>query len=160
MALGRPAKRRRISESAETDSTLPSELELLVASGAGRAGGVAVLSREIKPTILKSSEAKGVNGIWSVPAKKAKAVPQGDGPKSFDEFLICSKTNANGKDESFLYTNSAGDLVERGGTEFDPLAGGTIEVGSIAGGSHTVQLLETELRVYDAGKYCDSGITL
>ena len=44
-------------------------------------------------------------------------------------------------------------LSRKEGTEFDPSAGGTIEVGSIAGGSHTVQVLETDIRVYDAGKY-------
>jgi cleavage and polyadenylation specificity factor subunit 1 len=153
MALGRPAKRRRISESDEIKSSPSSELELLVASGAGRAGGVAVLSREIKPNIVKSSEAKGVSGIWSVPAKKARVIPESDDFEDFDEFLICSKTNVNGKDESFLYTTSGEDFVEKGGTEFDPSAGGTIEVGSIAGGSHTVQVLETDIRVYDAGKY-------
>lgn len=153
IALGRPAKRRRISESDEIKSSPSSELELLVACGAGRAGGVAVLSREIKPTIVKSSEAKGVSGIWSVPAQKAKVIPESNDFENFDEFLICSKTNANGKDESFLYTTSGEDFVEKGGTEFDPSAGGTIEVGSIAGGSHTVQILETDIRVYDAGKY-------
>jgi cleavage and polyadenylation specificity factor subunit 1 len=153
IALGRPAKRRRISGSSDIELTSPSELELLIASGAGRAGGVAVLSRVIKPTILESSEAKGVNNMWSVPARKANAISQGGETKSFDEFLICSKTNANGKEESCLYATSSGDLVEKVGTEWDRSAGGTIEVGSIGGGSHTVQVLETELRVYDAGKY-------
>ena len=156
MALGRPAKRRRISECADTEFPSSSELELLLASGAGRTGCVAVLSRKIKPTILKSSKAKGVNGIWSVPAKKAKAVSLGDGSENFDEFLICSRTNASGREESVLYTASGGELVERGGTEFDPSAGGTIEVGSLAGGSHTVQVLEAEVRVYDTGKNCGS----
>jgi cleavage and polyadenylation specificity factor subunit 1 len=153
IALGRPAKRRRISGASDIELTSPSELELLIASGAGRAGGVAVLSRVIKPTILQSSEAKGVNNMWSVPARKANAASQGDETKSFDEFLICSKTNASGKEESFLYTTSSGDLVERVGTEWDRSAGGTVEIGSIVGGSHTIQVLETELRVYDAGKY-------
>jgi cleavage and polyadenylation specificity factor subunit 1 len=152
MALGRPAKRRRISESGEIEVTSSSVLELVVASGTGRAGGVAILNREIRPRILKSSEARGVNGIWSVPAKKAKTVSQGDASERYDEFLICSKNNGMGKEESFLYTISGGDLVEKGGTEFDPSAGGTIEVGSIAGGCYTVQVLESEVRVYDAGK--------
>lgn len=160
IALGRPAKRRRVSESAEIEVASSSELELLVASGAGRAGGVAVLWREIKPTILKSSEAKGVNGIWSVPAKKTTAVSQGDDAERFDEFIICSKTNSNGKEESFLYTTSGDDLVEKVGTEFDPSAGGTIEIGSVAGGGHTVQVLENEIRVYDAGKHIGPHVVL
>jgi cleavage and polyadenylation specificity factor subunit 1 len=137
-----------------------SELELLVASGAGRAGGVAVLWREIRPTILKSSETKGINGIWSVPAKKSTAASPGDGPEQFDEFIICSKTNSNGEEESFLYTTAGDDLVEKGGTEFDPSAGGTIEIGSIVDGGHTVQVLENEIRVYDAGKYDAPSIFL
>jgi cleavage and polyadenylation specificity factor subunit 1 len=152
IALGRPTKRRRISESAELGSTSSSELELVVASGAGRAGGVAFLSRAIKPTILKSSEAKGTYGIWSIPAQKAKTVSKGNAPENIDEFVICSRTNANGKEESVLYTTSGEELVEKGGTEFDPSAGGTIEVGSLLGGSQTVQVLESEVRVYDAGK--------
>lgn len=160
IALGRPAKRRRISESTEIEVASSSELELLVACRAGRAGGVAVLWREIRPKILKSSEAKGINGIWSVPAKQANALSQADGPERFDEFIICSKTSSNGKEESFLYTTSGDDLVEKVGTEFDPSAGGTIEVGSVAGGGHTVQVLENEIRVYDAGKYNGPSIIL
>ena len=146
-ALGRPVKRRRIASS--------SELELLVAAGAGRAGGVALFSREIEPMILHSVETNGINGIWSFPARKEKAGSHSDGPPTVDEYFICSKTNTNGKEESYLYTTSGEELVEKKGTEFDPSAGGSIEIGSIARGSHTVQVLETEVRVYDAGKYRD-----
>ena len=155
MALGRPAKRRGITESAEVEFASASELELLVAAGAGPAGGVVLLSREIRPAILQSSGAKGVNDVWSVKTKRANTALQDEGPETFDEYLICSKTNTNGKEESFLYTKSGGELVEKKRSEFDPSAGGTIEVGTITGGSHTIQVLETEVRVYDAGKYPD-----
>ena len=152
VALGRPAKRRRFSGSEEKEPSGTSDLELLVASGSGRAGGISLLSREIKPVIRNSSKHVGVNGVWSLPRKSTQSVLINQDEESPVEFVIMSKANDNGQGESHLYIASDGELVEKGGTEFDVSAGETIEVGSIAGGGCTVQVLESEVRVYDAGK--------
>lgn len=49
-----------------------------------------------------------------------------------------------------LYTVSNGELQPKEGVEFDASAGATIQIGTVLDGSHTVQVLATEVRVYDS----------
>ena len=148
VAMGRPAKRRRVQEPDADGSSLTddSDLDLVVASGAGRSGSLATLSREIKPEVIKSSKADGVNGVWYF-GGKPRSTSTTDGVHNF---AIHSKVGRTSKGTSTLYDVQDGELIEKSGTEFDTTAGGTVDVGKVCGGSHTVQVLEHEVRVYDA----------
>ena len=152
VAMGRPAKRRRVREPEADGSSLAddSDLDLVVANGAGRSGSLATLSREIKPEVIKSSNADGVNGVWYFSGKPRTTSISDSASTVHHNFAIHSKIGRTSKGTSILYEVRDGDLVEKSGTEFDTTAGSTIEVGKICGGSHTVQVLEHEVRVYDA----------
>jgi len=152
VAFGRPPKRRRLLNSGDAEVDDGSRLDLVVASGSGQAGGVTILNRNIRPTIIKISERESVCGLWPITARRKRAGPTDNVSDDFHEYIILSKEVGDGREETNLYSISNGDLVEKSGTEFDASAGRTIEIGSIRSGSHTVQVLESEVRVYDAGE--------
>ena len=151
VAFGRPNKRRRMVETIVPRLAGPN-LELVVASGDGLAGGVTKLSRAIDPRIIKSEHFAGINGIWSFPAMSRPAMTTDKPGEVRHSYFIVSKNEMIGEEESALYVVSDREFREKEGTEFDK-AGVTISVGPIAGGSHIVQVLEAEIKVYDAGMY-------
>ncbi|KAI9805396.1 MAG: hypothetical protein M1825_000647 [Sarcosagium campestre] len=141
------------------------DLGLVVAYGRDRAGGVAVLRQDLEPTIIGRFIFPEARGIWSVRAKRPVAkglIPSSsstagnvslDGGYSshegFDRFMIVSKLSSNGVEESYVYALTSTGFEEMKGTEFDPAAGGTVDVGVLGNGTRVVQVLKSEIRSYD-----------
>lgn len=139
------------SETAD-DNNPASKVQLVVASGSGRAGGVAVLKREIEPVIVRSSESSGVTGLWSVQIKDSTEadIAAVQPTETLDRFLITSRTTPSGEEESTVHAIVSRGLRELEGTDFDSTAGVTVEVGSLARGTRAVQVLKNEVRSYDS----------
>ena len=156
--------RRALADDAEKNlRDASSEIELITTSGTGRAGGVTVLSRDIDPRVIGRFEFPGATGIWSVSARRsvAKAVTgkanadldmDYGADEEFDRFMMVSRTSDSGE-ESAVYAVTATGFEEVKGTEFDPSAGGTVDVGSTDSGTRVVQVLKSEIRSYDGGKW-------
>ncbi|KAI9706218.1 MAG: hypothetical protein M1812_008248 [Candelaria pacifica] len=163
LTFGRP--RVPVLEKDDPDSLgLVPSVELVSASGCGRGGAVTLMSRELSPRIRKRLEIPKAQGIWtfhvqsSTPKGQApqtarhstiKGTVSGDGLAHFDDYVIVSKVLDNGG-ESLIYTLTDSGFEERKDTEFDPAAGATVEVGTLAKDTRVIQVLESEIRSYDS----------
>ncbi|KAH0539099.1 hypothetical protein FGG08_004337 [Glutinoglossum americanum] len=153
-------------EAMRNSKDVTTELELVVTTGCGRAGGVTVLKREIEPKVIGRFEFSEARGIWSVQAKRPVAgniVPPASGEgkigldggyasgNEFDRFMIVSKgsTRTADKEESAVYALTATGFEDVKAPEFDGSLGGTIEVGTLGQETRVVQVLRGEVRVYD-----------
>jgi cleavage and polyadenylation specificity factor subunit 1 len=157
MTIGRAGKRKRDDDDlGEEDQS--AKLDLVACCGEGLAGGVTVFNRELRHEITNKTKLSGADGVWSFSVKPPAAAADGLGmDRSYDEFMIVSKSNNAGQAESVLYQVSDQVRHQKTDTDFDSSAGGTIECGSIVNGAHIVQVLEAEVRVYDRGKPCPSS---
>ncbi len=164
IALGRPGFLQG-GKDARTLGGVSADLELVSISGHGRAGGVTILNREINPKMVGRFDFRDAHGIWAVCAKRSiakgmmiqsSASNQMNGDctveDTFDRFMIVSESTEIGAEESTVYALTATGSEEMKGTEFESAAGGTIDVGTLAGGTRIVQALKGEIRSYDGGK--------
>ena len=148
VTLGQPSQTTQ--ESPDIPS-LSAELELVASQGSGRAGGLAVLQREIDPVPINAFKVEDAQGVWSVSVKTPKADAQPSG-KALDRYLIISKHKEADKEESIVYSTAGNTPQETKAPEFNPNEDCTIDIGTLAGGSRVVQALKTEVRSYGSGK--------
>lgn len=153
VTIGRVGKRKRDEDDVAREDQ-SAKLDLVACCGEGTAGGVTILNRDLRHEVVSKTKTERANGVWSFSVKPSAAASDELGlDRSYDEFMILSKTSDTGQDESVLYQVSDQPPKEKTDTDFDPSAGGTVECGSITNGAHIVQVLEAEVRVYDRGKY-------
>lgn len=149
-AFGRP-----IAKQKDHSHNVPiSELELVAASGFGKAGGLTVLSRELDPEVVSSSVLSGATGVWAVRVKEQKSTLNSGDEADYHECLIVSFAHDQ-VERTKLFSLKDGVLEEKTGTDFDTEAGPTIEVGSLAGNTRVVQVVKNEIRSYDSSKEDD-----
>ncbi|QDS67966.1 hypothetical protein FKW77_009040 [Venturia effusa] len=129
----------------DTGSDPIAERELVYPAGRKSAGGLAVLRREIDPAVLSRKSLPRTKAIWGVRPIVGLAAGA-----EFDEFLVASLSTENGSAESALYKVTDTGLEPTQKDDFDPEAGATIEVGTVAGSSRIVQVLSDEAKCYDA----------
>ena len=144
-----------IRQSSATDadplSKAPSDTELMIASGRGRAGGLAVFQHGLITTPVAQPKISDAHGVWSIRTKRSQEGNHGDG---YDKYVITSFKNGTGDEKSAVYSLNPdnGDIIELSETDFDADAGTTIEVGILNGGTKMIQVLQSELRSYDQGE--------
>ena len=164
VALGRPSLVPHRGDTRTLDDAR-ANLNLVCPSGRGRAGGFTVLKREIDPKIISRFDFRDAHGIWSVSTQKSGPKGSTNRPSAnslvngaptvdnnLDKFMIVSRTSETGAEESKVYALAATGFEEMMGTEFESAAGGTIDVGTLAGGTRVVQALRGEIRSYDGGE--------
>jgi len=164
IALGRPSLVQDGDGTRSLDDAR-AHLDLVCPSGRGRAGGFTVLKREIDPKVIGRFDFRDAHGIWSVYAKKSgpkgeMVRPSANSPANgaptvgndLDNFMVVSQTTETGAEESKVYALAATGFEELMDTEFESAAGGTIDVGTLAGGTRVVQALRGEIRSYDGGE--------
>lgn len=153
--------------SPDTD-TIADGLQMLATSAAQGSGSLIVLKREIEPSVVGRFDFPEARGVWTVSAKKpvAKAtrddtgtdiVANDDGIDTlFHRLMIVSKLSDASVEESSVYALTSTGFEDLTGTEFEPAAGATVEVGTMANETRIVQVLKSEVRIYDGGKSEDS----
>ena len=133
-----------------------SGLELIAATGCGRAGGLTTIRREICPQLAGRYDIPDAQGIWAICArslsKDASSESASDNKSGHDRFIIASRVTQKGEEQSVAYSINSTGLEEIKDGDFDPTAGATIDVGVLNGGTRIVQVLRGELRTYDGGK--------
>lgn len=146
-------------QNSQTSRQNSSQLELLVSSGCGRAGGLMMFRREINPDTVEQFGISEANSVWTVCARQTSEGPStkavnGDGATTteHDRYIIASKVLESGEECSTAHRITPTALEEVKGTDFDPDAGATVEVGTLNNGTRIVQVLQGELRTYDGGK--------
>ncbi len=142
-----------------------SDLDLVTASGRGRGGALAILQRNLLPKVIGRFDFPEARGIWTVSvkkptekvleAKKEKSTMSGDyGVEAqYDRLMIVSKTLSDGTETSDVYALTSATFEALTGTEFEPAAGPTIEAGTLGNGMRVIQVLKSEVRSYDGGKF-------
>ncbi|EXJ91000.1 hypothetical protein A1O1_04107 [Capronia coronata CBS 617.96] len=142
MAMANVGKRKRV----DTDEA---DQELAVAYGRGQGGGLALLSKFLKPRINKRIKYENAVGLWCF--SSGEKDQRGKGRGDYDDLVMISEKTSDGAGKSALYRLVDGDLTPIGDSEFDELAGSAVAVFKLNATNHTVQVLHTEVRVYDAG---------
>ncbi|EHY60542.1 mRNA cleavage and polyadenylation factor subunit [Exophiala dermatitidis] len=123
--------------------------ELAVAYGRGHAGGLAFLSRKLEPSVTRQIKFERPIGVWCF--SSGNRGQQGAEEENFDDLVMISQTTDDGAGRTKLLRLIDGDLNSMGESEFDESAGAAIGVFKLEATNHTIQVLPTELRVYDAG---------
>lgn len=124
--------------------------ELAVAYGRGSAGGISFVSRHLDPKVTKRIRYEDAIGIWCL--NSGGNLPDGSldqNETGFDDLVMVSQMTRDGIGRSSLYRLSDGDLEPIPSSDFDESAGSPISVFRLSATSHTVQVLPTEIRVYD-----------
>lgn len=131
---------------------------LAVTIGRGNSSRLVKICPEISPSLAKTYPLGDTQGVWSVSLNKAAAAKV-NGPSatngwdSYDNFVVTSILDDTGEEMTRAYTLDQGILKELDGDEFDPSAGATIEVGTLNGGTLIAQVLRSEIKLYDSGKF-------
>ena len=136
---------RNLPQDTSNSKAMKPIIEILSSNGLGEGGGLTLLQENIRPNKIEQYNLADAHGIWSVRTRSADAnvFVQED----YDKYIIASS-----EEKSTVYTIKADSLNELKDTEFEADAGATIDVGVIGGGTKTVQVLRSELRIYDGGK--------
>ena len=129
----------------------PPELrcELITTSTTSKAGRLTFFQPAIYPRNVDEFHVPGASDIWAV-CPKIQA--EDDTSAMLDKYIVANTTDNNGEDRSRAYAIRHTGVDEVKNVDFDPEAGITIDVGSLNGGAHIVQVLESELRTFDCGK--------
>ena len=142
LVLGSLGKRKRDESEGHKESQVP---QLAIACGRGKAGGIAFLSRHLEPQVTKRIKYEDAIGVWCF---RSASKPRDHKPA--DDLIMVSRMTPDGVGRSSLYRFSGDEMVAIGDTDFDQSAGSAISVFSLHATNHTVQVLPTEIRVYDA----------
>lgn len=142
-----------------TSDEIFSNLEIAVSSGSGRAGGLTLFQRNLTAKFIDQLDIPNARGVWAVCAQRNSdnssphaSKIEGGVAQEHDRYVIASSASKTGEERSNAYSIKSTGLEELKGTDFEPDAGATIEVGTLNGGSRIVQVLPSELRTFDGGK--------
>ncbi|CAA9957479.1 SFT1 Pre cleavage and polyadenylation specificity factor [Pyrenophora teres f. maculata] len=132
--------------------------EIMLSTGRGAAGAITALDRELHPISVATKELPLAHGVWAVHARKQAP---GDVTAAFgedteanmatdvdyDQYLVMSK---NGEDGTVVYEVNGDQLTETDKGDFEREEGTTLLVGVLAAGTKVVQVMRTEVRIYDS----------
>ena len=127
-----------------------SSAEMMITSGYGRAGRLTAYQCEVHPQDVDQYDIPGASAVWAV-CPKSNA--EDDDLNNFDKYIVATTTSEEGEDLSRAYSIKATGLEEVKDTDFDPEAGETVDVGTLNGGTRVVQVLQSELRAFNSGKF-------
>lgn len=142
-----------------------SDLSLVCAVGRSKTGSLAIINREIQPTVIGEFDFSEARGFWTVAAQKPipKSLQADKGNTSmgvdlgittqYDKYMIVSKVDLDGYETSDVYAVTGAGFEALTGTEFEPAAGFTVEAGTLGADRRIIQVLKAEVRCYDGGRY-------
>ncbi|KAG6368515.1 hypothetical protein INS49_002725 [Diaporthe citri] len=148
-------------EEEQNMSGVRSDLQLVAAVGTGRAGSLAIMNREIQPKVVGRFEFPEARGVWTMnaqkPVPKSLQAEKGgaavgndyDPSAQYDRFMIVAKVDLDNYETSDVYALTAAGFESLTGTEFEPAAGFTVEAGMMANHRRIIQVLKSEVRIYD-----------
>ena len=164
MTFGNSAFYQTSEEKANAEG-VTSDLELVGIAGRDKAGALAVIHRNIQPKVIGRFDFPEARGIWTMstkrPSPKALQIKDEYDPTSgnlvveaqYDKLMIVSKAQTDAAEMSDVYALTAAGFEALAGTEFEPAAGSTIEAGTLGNGNRVIQVLKSEVRSYDGGKF-------
>ncbi|OQV04048.1 CPSF A subunit domain-containing protein [Cladophialophora immunda] len=150
IALGNLGKRKR-DDADEPDRPDSAGRELVCAYGRGNAGGIAFIRRQLEPKVTQRIKYDDAIGLWCFNSgRKNQNETDKHVDSGFDNLILVSQVTLDGAGKSSLFSLADENLVPIADTDFDESAGSTISVFKLEMTNHTIQVLPTEVRVYDA----------
>lgn len=149
-------------EEATLHRGVTADLQLACAVGRDKAGAIAILNREIQPKVIGRFEFPEARGFWTMCVKKPIPKSLGanapvdddyDTPGRYDRFMIVAKVDLDGYETSDVYALTAAGFESLKDTEFEPAAGFTVEAGTMGKQMRVIQVLKSEVRCYDGGRF-------
>lgn len=146
------------SEGAALAKGVSAELQLACAVGRGKVGSIAIINREIQPTIIGRFEFPEARGFWTMCVKKpmpkalganATVSDEYDTPAQYDRYMIVAKVDLDGYETSDVYAVTGAGFETLKETEFESAAGFTVEAGTMGKQMRIIQVLKSEVRCYD-----------
>ncbi|KAF9903816.1 Cleavage and polyadenylation specificity factor subunit 1 [Linnemannia zychae] len=141
----------------ESHADFPPQHELVAATGSGHNGSLVVFQRNVRPDVVRSTEAlAGSDSLWTVYCRKEiiyEGVSQfesrtgsgtGDGDDNYDKLLIVSRAN-----NTLVLATSGDDLRQLPNSQFF-VQGPTIAIGSILEETRIVQVYAGGVRLLNA----------
>lgn len=139
-----------------------SRTQLVAPCGRDRQGGLAVMHPDIYPDVIQRTHVAGIRSIWPISVKANKTeisdgetkVDMNTGLSNqvmFDSYVITTARTEAGGEESTLCSikgTSFEKLSDHG--DFGEDVAGTVSVGTMMGNTRIVQVLTTEIRVFNA----------
>lgn len=153
------------SEEEEKLKGVRSDLQLVCTVGRDNASALAVMNRNIQPNVIGRFEFPEARGLWTMSVQKpiAKSLQGDKGATTmgkefrtsaqYDKYMIVAKVDLDGYETSDVYALTAAGFESLRDTEFEPVAGITIEAGSMGKQKRVVQVLKSEVRSYDGGMF-------
>ncbi|KAI3138791.1 hypothetical protein CBS147325_6846 [Penicillium roqueforti] len=134
-------------KSQSPSETVAAELDLVASQGSDRGGGLVVIKREIDPLTIMSLKADDADGVWSASVTKKRGAPSTDNPSC--QYVIISRPTDLEQEVNELFVVEEQTLKPFKAPEFNPNEDCTVDIGSLAGGTRLVQVLQNEVRSYD-----------
>ena len=142
-------------------SGVTADLQLACAVGDGNAGSIALINREVQPKVIGRFDFPEARGFWTMavrkPVKKSadsnSKTQEGDAANLYDKFMIVAKVDLDGYETSDVYALTSAGFETLKDTEFEPAAGFTVEAGTMGKQMRVIQVLKSEVRCYDGGKF-------
>lgn len=153
------------SEEANNYEGVVADLQLACVVGRDKAGALALINQNIQPKVIGKFDFPEARGFWTTAVQKPmpKNLQAGKGSSmagagydvsaQYDKFMIVSKVDLDGYETSDVYALTGAGFEALSGTEFDPVAGLTIEAGTMGKGMRIIQVLKSEVRCYDGGGF-------
>lgn len=138
-------------KSQSPSETVAAELDLVASQGSDRGGGLVVIKREIDPLTIMSLKADDADGVWSASVTKKRGAPSTDNPSC--QYVIISRPTDLEQEVNELFVVEEQTLKPFKAPEFNPNEDCTVDIGSLAGGTRLVQVLQNEVRSYDIGTF-------
>ncbi len=137
VCLGKSLKRKRNMRDDGSQDRKQDQLDLAVACGRGRAGGIAFFTPSITASDSRHLKYCEAISVWSF-------------HNSSGQHVVLSETTDQGPAQSSLWTFEKGRLDRTGGTDFESSTGSTLAVCSLTKSNHTIHVTGTEIRVFDS----------
>ena len=139
----------KVSQGSETD------LELVYPYGRLAAGGLAVLKRELNPAVSSLHAIPKAKAVWGV-----RPVYDLTASADFHEYAVVVQSTEDGEDRSMLFKVTQDGIEPCEKEDFEPDAGATLDMGTLAGGKRILQILKDNVKVYDESKCLSSATVL
>ena len=128
-------------------------IELVAASGRGRAGALMKFHSEIGANMAEKYSIDNAQSLWTVCMQRTKeGISISSASEEYDKYVVASVLTEADEEKSAAFSITPTGLEEVKETDFDPDAGTTVSVDTLNGGTRMVQVLQSELRTYDGGE--------
>lgn len=136
------------------ENDVSAQLELVASQGSDKAGGLVVIKRELDPVVKTSMKLDAADAVWSATmATKKEDANSADSASTnpSHQYVIVSRPTETSEVSEVLKVEGS-ELESYRAPDFNPNEDHTIDIGSLAGSTRLVQVLQNEVRTYDSGK--------